>query len=67
MPAIECPFRFSFEQARRRAKDLQRALKTGEKQALERLDTHHPEKLQARPTKLADAQLVIAREHGYCI
>lgn len=65
MHTVEFPFRFSFEQARRRAKDLQRALKAGAPQALERLETHHPEKLQAQPTKLADAQLVVAREHGF--
>jgi len=63
--APQFPFRFSFEQARRRAQDLQRALKADEKQALERLQTHHPLKLQAQPTKLADAQLIVAREHGF--
>ena len=65
MTAPQFPFRFSFEQARRRAKDLQRALKAGRPQALERLQSHHPEGLNARPTRLADAQLVVAREHGF--
>jgi hypothetical protein len=65
MTAVDFPFRFSFEQARRQAKDLQRAWRAEDPQALARLKTHHPEKLQAAKTQLADAQLVVAREHGF--
>ena len=65
MPAVEFPFRFSFEQARQQAKDLQRALCTNVPQALTRLQTYHPEGLKAVPTQLADAQLIVAREHGF--
>ncbi len=65
MTAVEFPFRFSFEQARRQAKDLQRALRVRAPQALDRLRAHHPEGLKAVPTQLADAQLVVARQHGF--
>lgn len=65
MSAVEFPFRFSFEQARKQAKDLQRNLLEGSRHATDRLLAHHPEGLDAMPTVLADAQLVIAHEHGF--
>ena len=65
MTAVEFPFRFSFEQARQQAKDLQQELGASAPQALDRLQTYHPQGLQAVPTQLADAQLVVAREHGF--
>ncbi|MDX6645922.1 MAG: hypothetical protein QOK40_1649 [Miltoncostaeaceae bacterium] len=51
------------EQRRRRARDLLRALKAGDDRAAARLAARHP-----RPPdspRLADAQLTIAREHGF--
>ena len=53
----------SLEQLRRRAKELLRELRAGEPSALVRLVAQHPNPPE-RP-RLADAQLVIAREHGF--
>lgn len=65
MSIVEFPFRFSFEQACRQAEDLQRALRANAPAAIARLQALHPEGPGARPAKLADAQLVVAREHGF--
>jgi len=65
MTAVTFPFRFNFEQARRQAKDLHRSLLKNDVQALRRLEAHHPERLIAVQTQLADAQLIVAREHGF--
>ena len=65
MTAVTFPFRFNFEQARRQAKDLHRSLLKNDAQALRRLEAHHPERLIATQTQLADAQLIVAREHGF--
>jgi ankyrin repeat protein len=53
----------SLQQLRRRAKDLLRALKAGDDRAAARLAAHHPRSPES--PRLADAQLVIAREHGF--
>ncbi len=53
----------SLEQLRRRAKDLLRAVRAGDPAAAQRLQTQHPHP-RGVPV-LADAQLVIAREHGF--
>jgi hypothetical protein len=63
--AVTFPFRFNFEQARRQAKDLHRSLREDEVQAVRRLQAHHPERLTAAQARLADAQLTVAREHGF--
>jgi hypothetical protein len=62
-------FRLNLEQQKNRAKDLLRAAKAGDANALSRLaaarrDSVAPHSLDPRPTaaKLADAQFVIARE-----
>jgi ankyrin repeat protein len=60
------------EQQRKRAKDLLRALRSGAPEALARMRASHP-RLAAAATpaavqaaaRLADAQLVIAREYGF--
>ncbi len=65
MSVIEFPFRFSFEQARKQAKDLQRDLRAGVPTAMDRLRAVHPDGERTAPTRLSDAQLVIAREHGF--
>ncbi|HEV2779634.1 MAG TPA: ankyrin repeat domain-containing protein [Actinophytocola sp.] len=51
------------EKLRKRAKDLLRDLRAGRPAALDRLAAHHPN--PPAPPRLADAQLVIAREHGF--
>jgi ankyrin repeat protein len=53
----------SLEHLRRQAKDLLRAHRAGVAAAAERVAATHPH--PDRPMKLADAQLVIAREHGF--
>ena len=62
-------FRLNLEQQRKRAKDLQRALRGGDADALRRFRQLHPEGARIidggdspRLTRLSEAQLVIARE-----
>jgi hypothetical protein len=62
---FESAFRLDLEQQRKRAKELLQALRRGDEIAQHRFRQHHPglEKA-ARPAKLSDAQLVVAREIG---
>lgn len=53
----------SLEQLRKQAKDLLRAHRAGAAAATARLAAHHPR--PEEPLKLAGAQLVLAREHGF--
>jgi ankyrin repeat protein len=53
----------NLEQLRKQAKDLLRAARTGETTARERVAARHPD--PPASIKLSDAQLVIAREHGF--
>ena len=67
MPTIRpLPSRPSLEHARKEAKTLVRRLRAGEADALARAaDCHvHPDR-SAAGARLADAQLTIAREHGF--
>lgn len=59
--------RLNLEQQRKRAKELHRALIGGDGAAARRLAEHHPKGAQLPPSKarLADAQLVLARENGF--
>jgi putative phosphoribosyl transferase len=59
------PYNPNLEQYRRQAKDLLKALAAGDPAALNRLRQTHPQGALARPAKLADAQLVLAREHDF--
>src|SRR5690242_8989588 len=60
------PARPSLEQYKKQAKDFVRVVKSGDLEIVERIKKYHP-----RPGSLsvkfvlADAQLVIAREHGF--
>ena len=56
------PARPSLEQLRKQAKELLQQLRSGDKSATARLHVHKPE--ESTPI-LADAQYVIAREHGF--
>ena len=58
------PVRPDLEQLRHQGKDLLRALRRGEPSALEEFARHHPARVEPRPAKLADAQLVLARSYG---
>lgn len=63
MPARELPARPNLEQYRKQAKDLVKALRSGDAGARQRVREHHPHPAPDN-FELADAQLVIAREHG---
>lgn len=59
-------------QYKKQAKDLIKSRTAGEPEALERIGNHHPRlqglphvEIQCAPFKLSDAQLTIAREHGF--
>lgn len=56
------------DQYKTQAKDLAKAARSADPQAVERIRAHHPEHdslIAANHLQLADAQLVIARENGY--
>jgi ankyrin repeat protein len=63
------PSRPSYEQLRKQAKDLHRACARHDTAAAQHLHDTHPDDTAAAAepadAKLADAQLVIAREHGF--
>ena len=69
MPPRALPDRPDLTQYRKQAKDLRRAWRAGDPEAIARVAAHHP-RLRVRGTsadaafQLADAQLVLAREHG---
>jgi hypothetical protein len=58
------PVRPNLDQLKHQAKDLLRALRSNDDEALVALDQHHPQKPSAASAKLADAQLVLARQYG---
>lgn len=75
MPDIQgktpSPFHINVEQQKKRAKELCRDLRRGDEQAVGRFRRHHPkaaglssDEIVAALPRLADAQLVIARELG---
>jgi hypothetical protein len=66
------PARPDLEQLWKQAKDLLKSHKSGNPEALRRFREFHPDfhaapdpTIQAAPVSLADAQLVLAREHGF--
>lgn len=58
------PFRLNLEQQRKRSKELLRAWREDNTEAMHRLARHHPRAAENLTAKLADAQLVVARELG---
>jgi uncharacterized protein DUF1835 len=56
--------RLNLEQQKKRAKELLKAVRDGDADAVVRWEAHHP-KGAATGQQLADAQLVIARENGF--
>lgn len=72
MPAQELPARPNLDQYKKRAKELVKAVKAGDARAFALMREHHPRLKHAsddelRRTKfaLADAQLIVARWHGF--
>ena len=58
------PVRPDLDQLRHQAKDLLRAVRRGEADALAALRRHHPRRPDPAGIRLADAQLVLARSYG---
>jgi hypothetical protein len=68
MDTKELPAHPSLEQYRKQAKDLAKAWKAGDSETIERIRKHHPRSgndVVITRFALGDAQLVIAREHGF--
>jgi hypothetical protein len=72
MPAQELPARPNLDQYKKRAKELVKAAKAGEARAFALMREHHPrwkkasdDELRRAKFALADAQLIIARWHGF--
>lgn len=63
MPVRRLPVRPDLEQLKHQAKDLLRALRAGDAEALATLQEHHPTPPSPADASLADAQLALAR--GY--
>src|SRR5947208_8551663 len=61
MPDRRLPVRPDLRQLRTQAKDLLRAIRRGDPEAVAELRLHHPHPVDPAAAKLADAQLVIAR------
>jgi len=72
MPDRELPARPNLEQYKKQAKDLVRDCGFGDSKSFARLERHHPRfhkrpesEIRTAQVALTDAQLVIAREHGF--
>jgi len=64
MPVRRLPVRPNLEQLHRQAKELLRAIHAGDAGAIAELREDHPESVDPSVSKLADAQLVLARSYG---
>jgi hypothetical protein len=64
MPARHVPVRPDLDQLKHQAKDLLRAIRSGESEAVADLREFHPEPIDPAEAKLADAQLALARSYG---
>ncbi len=64
MPEKQLPVRPNLEQYKKQAKELARACREGDADALSRLRAHSRHSAEEH-VALSDAQLVIAREHGF--
>jgi hypothetical protein len=63
MSVRRLPVRPDLDQLHRQAKDLLRDIQAGDATATAELREFHPESIDPRTAKLADAQLVLARSH----
>ena len=64
VPYRHFPVRPNLDQLRNQAKDLLRSLRRGEPSAVAELREHHPKQISTADSKLADAQLTLARSYG---
>ena len=69
MSVRDLPARPNLDQYRKQAKELLKRIRSGDADARDRLNRSHPrvnslERIESAAVTLADAQLVIAREHG---
>jgi hypothetical protein len=60
----DLPVRPNLRQLKNQAKDLLRAIRARDPEALATLASHHPEPVDPAEAKLADAQLALARSYG---
>lgn len=63
MPTRRLPVRPALDQLKHQAKDLLRAIRAGDDDAVAELREFHPEPIDPARAKLADAQLVLARSY----
>jgi len=63
MPVRRLPVRPDLDQLHRQAKELLRAIHASDASAIAELREHHPQSIDPSSTKLADAQLVLARSY----
>jgi hypothetical protein len=63
MPVRRLPVRPDLDQLKHQAKDLLRAIRTGDPDAIAELAEHHPEPPDPASALLSDAQLVLARSY----
>jgi len=64
MPGRTLPVRPDLRQLRHQARDLVRAIRRGDTQAIAELEARHPRHIDPGRVKLADAQLVLALSYG---
>src|SRR5690349_23729419 len=64
MSAPRLPIRPDLRQLKNQAKDLLRAVRARDPEALATLARHHPETVDPADARLADAQLALARGYG---
>ena len=64
MPVRRLPVRPDLDELHRQARELLRAIHTGEADAIAELREDHPESIDPSAAKLADAQLVLARSYS---
>jgi hypothetical protein len=63
MALLHLPVRPDLDQLKHQAKDLLRAIRAGDPEALADVAEHHPKSIDPASAKLADAQLVLARKY----
>jgi len=64
LPVRRLPVHPNLEQLQRQAKELLRAVRAGDANAIADMREHHPDSIDPSAAKLADAQLVLARTYG---